>query len=154
MGEAKRRRQANPEFTDNRHPVVRAMFATEGNPINVGLVGSGVIFACVMNGNFPFGVPGPEAAAMRRAFGLWDRIRTGELEPWPCALCGAQHAGLDDLSCTEHGQEEPAGSGRSGTKAGVGYMAVAADRRVFRTIRVRWRRGSRAAAAGSSACTS
>ena len=104
MGVAKRRRQADPDrdryrFRNNRDPNIRAMFGKEGSPINVALVGSGLIMALAATGLIPIGVPGAEAAAVRRAFGLWDRIRTGELEPWPCALCERRHVGLDELSC-------------------------------------------------------
>lgn len=108
MGEAKRRKQAGCfpkrdadryQFRNTDDPDIRAMFGEEGAPLNVALVGAGLVFALAATGKIPLDAPGAEPAAMRRAFGLWDRIRTGEVETWPCALCETQHFGLADLSC-------------------------------------------------------
>jgi len=108
MGEAKRRKQTGtyPNADLERYrlrstddPDVRALFSEEGAPLNVALVGAGLVFALATTGAIPLDTLGAEAASVRRAFGLWDRIRTGELETWTCALCETQHVGLDDLSC-------------------------------------------------------
>jgi hypothetical protein len=34
----------------------------------------------------------------RLAFSMWDRIRTGEHDPWECALCAKNYTGLPMLS--------------------------------------------------------
>jgi hypothetical protein len=101
MGEAKRRKQADPDRYRFRSPdrETFSMFEKEGNPLNVVMVGAGVILAKALSRSIDLDAPDPESAAVRRAFGLWDRIRTGEVETWPCALCETQHVGLGDLSC-------------------------------------------------------
>jgi hypothetical protein len=47
----------------------------------------------------------PETRPLRLAFGVYDRIRTGELDTWHCLLCDQTFHGLDDLSAlavTDH----------------------------------------------------
>lgn len=77
---------------------VRAMFAKKDQPFNVALVGSALILAKVLSRDL-LETPEPLGRPLRLAFGIWDRIRTGEMPTWSCALCAAKRSGLSTLSC-------------------------------------------------------
>jgi hypothetical protein len=95
MGEAKRRRQSlgpGAHMTSADSSEVRALLE-EGQLINVNLFGAAAIQREVLSRTFDE-LMAPERHAFRLAFQIFDRMRTGEIEPWACALCGREHAGL------------------------------------------------------------
>jgi hypothetical protein len=99
MGEANRRRQRGPSgghMTRVDSAEVRALLAA-GEPINVNLFGAAAIHREVCWRTFD-DLMAPERHAFRLAFQVFDRMRTGEIEPWQCTLCGGEHAGLRRLS--------------------------------------------------------
>jgi hypothetical protein len=99
MGEARRRRQSlgpGSHMTWTESPEVHALLET-GQPINVNLFGAAAILREICSRTFDELIA-PERHAFRLAFQVFDRMRTGEIEPWQCALCGGEHAGLRRLS--------------------------------------------------------
>lgn len=101
MGEAKRRKPnvdlgPNGRFVLPDAPEVRALLEV-GQPINVHLFGRAAIINTIRSKTFEE-VMVPELHAFRLAFQTLDRIRTGELDPWRCFLCGDDHRGMQPLS--------------------------------------------------------
>ena len=95
MGEARRgRRQSH--ITEADSPEVRA-FLEAGQPINVTLFGAAAIQLELLSRTVDE-LMAPERHAFRLAFQTFDRMRTGEIEPWQCTLCGGEHVGLGRLS--------------------------------------------------------
>jgi hypothetical protein len=97
MGEAKRRREkGNLSWTDNRDPRVLAIFEEAGEPISLALVGAGLIMPTVTA--MPLDeLMKPQHRALRLAFGVFDRIRTGEIEG-RCGLCSTRY-NVQGFSC-------------------------------------------------------
>lgn len=97
MGQAKQRRE--PRFVAGDAPEVRALFDEADRPINVWTVGAGMVVA--MMHTIPHEVlrRDPGHRPWRLAFGIYDRIRTGEMKNWTCFLCRRPRPGLKDLSC-------------------------------------------------------
>jgi hypothetical protein len=97
VGEAKRRKPRQ-DLGPNGHmisadsPEVRALLE-DGQLINVNLFGAAAIQREVLSRTFDE-LMAPERHAFRLAFQMFDRMRTGEIEPWSCALCAREHAGL------------------------------------------------------------
>jgi hypothetical protein len=100
MGESRRRRRAdlgpNGKFVMPDAPELRALLA-EGSPINVSLLGSAAILREVAT-HTAEEMMTPERQPLRYAFTTLDRIRTGEIDPWTCILCGRDFRGLRELS--------------------------------------------------------
>jgi hypothetical protein len=101
MGEARRRKARqdlgpNGRFVAADAPEIRTLLE-KGQPINVHLMGAAAIIASVTSLSFDQFVI-PERHALRLAFQMLDRIRTGEIEPWRCVLCGKEFSGLPELS--------------------------------------------------------
>ena len=73
-----------------------------GREVRVMVIGAGTLFAqiraALRNPRHPL-MRGREGRPMRLAFGVFDRIRTGEIPVWGCALCAQGYEGLGDLSC-------------------------------------------------------
>jgi len=95
MGEAKRR-QNNVSWTDNHDPRVLAIFEDVGEPISIALIGAGLILPTVTATPFDE-LMKPQHRAMRLAFGVFDRIRKGEIEGH-CGLCGTRY-NVQGFSC-------------------------------------------------------
>lgn len=92
MGEAKRRKNAKnagnvfPATTGD--PRIQAMFGSPGEPMSMALVGAGLIVPYIAS--VPLDeIMQPQHRALRVAFAIFDRIRTGEVEGI-CFLCDAR----------------------------------------------------------------
>jgi hypothetical protein len=100
VGEANRRRRQSlgsaGHMTRTDSPEVRALLEN-GQPINVNLFGAAAIQREVLSQTFEE-LTKPERHALRLAFQVFDRMRTGEIEPWACTLCGREHRGLRRVS--------------------------------------------------------
>jgi hypothetical protein len=76
--------------------------ATTGKPMSHSLIGAGLILQAVQNGTLQAKIMAKQATAERHlwryAFMVWDRVRTGECDPWSCTLCGRDYSGLQMLS--------------------------------------------------------
>jgi hypothetical protein len=101
MGEAKRRKPRqdlgpNTRVVSPDGPEVHALLE-KGQPINVHLLGAGAIVLTIRSLTTKE-LMAPEQHAFRLAFQTLDRIRTGEIEPWQCFLCGAEHVGMQAIS--------------------------------------------------------
>jgi hypothetical protein len=101
MGEARRRKRRldlgpNGSWVAPDAPEIHALLE-KGQPINVHLFGALAIIYIVRS-RTPDELMAHELHAFRLAFQTLDRIRTGEIEPWQCFLCGADHAGLSTVS--------------------------------------------------------
>ena len=101
MGEAKRRRRSadgpgNVSWTDGNDPRVQAIFEEAGEPITVALVGAALIMPSVATISFDE-LMKPQHRVLRLAFGVFDRIRNGEIDG-RCGLCGARH-NVNGFSC-------------------------------------------------------
>jgi hypothetical protein len=97
MGEARRRREkGNISWTDNHDPRVLAIFEEAGEPISLALVGAGLIMPTVTA--MPIDeLMKPQHRALRLVFGVFDRIRTGEIDGI-CGLCGTRY-NVQGFSC-------------------------------------------------------
>jgi hypothetical protein len=77
-------------------PRIQAIFGDAGEPISIALVGAGLIVPYIAS--VPFDeIMQPQHRALRVAFGILDRIRTGEVEGI-CFLCDARR-GWRGFSC-------------------------------------------------------
>jgi hypothetical protein len=111
MGKAKRQRKRDafrkisknigvcPDATD---ALKRLGGVEAGAPMNIALLGAGLIPLALASGTLEAKLMAKEATTERHlyrfAFGVWDRIRTGEYCPWQCSLCAKDYAGLPMLS--------------------------------------------------------
>jgi hypothetical protein len=100
MGETKHRRRV--ELGKNMN-IVRPTEAIErldaaGEPMQVTLIGAGLVPAAITSGAIMAKEITAERHLLRFAFMVWDRIRTGEYDPWTCSLCGRDYSGLTKLS--------------------------------------------------------
>ena len=66
--------------------------------MNVALIGAGLIPRAILSGAILEKEATIQRHLFRYAFMPWDRIRTGEYEPWECGLCGKAYSGLTALS--------------------------------------------------------
>jgi hypothetical protein len=103
MGEAKRRRKIADHITiyDNAYDAMdRLGLARRGTPVSVMLIGAGLVAEEVNSGGKRLlsRQNSTEVHACRLAFGIWDRIRTGECATWQCTLCRKAYRGLSSLS--------------------------------------------------------
>jgi hypothetical protein len=104
MGEAKRRRKlgANMHLVDPRRAMEQLDAAAAGKPMSLILLGAGLIQETVRNGTLAAKILAKQVTTERHlwryAFMAWDRIRTGEYDPWGCTLCGREYSGLQRLS--------------------------------------------------------
>jgi hypothetical protein len=105
MGEAKRRRAelgANMHLTDTHKAMERLDATTAGKPMCLTLLGSGLIAQAIRDGTLAKRIMAGQATTERHlwryAFMVWDRVRTGEYDPWSCTLCGHSYSGLAMLS--------------------------------------------------------
>jgi hypothetical protein len=109
MGEAKRRRERGTKIDENitaydtAEGALQRLGAVEaGTPISVALLGAGLITQAAESGALEAKLLAKEASTERHlyrlAFSMWDRIRTGEHDPWECALCAKNYTGLPMLS--------------------------------------------------------
>ena len=98
MGEARRRQHLDPNarLVPPNAPEIRALLE-KGQPLNVHLFGAQSIIGAVRSKTFDE-MMAPELHAFRLAFQTLDRIRTGEIAPWSCFLCGVDHAGVAAVS--------------------------------------------------------
>lgn len=73
-----------------------------GTPLMVTLLGSGLIASALNDGSLRKKLMTKkvthERHLFRYAFPIWDRIRTGEMNPWQCTLCAKRFSGLAALS--------------------------------------------------------
>jgi hypothetical protein len=100
MGEAKRRGKKigdNIHLTDNYAPEVRAL-PEAGQPINIHMLGAGVIVPEILRLEQAGELMKPQHHVLRVGFEAFDRIRTGELNPWSCGLCSREFSGYANLS--------------------------------------------------------
>ena len=99
MGEATRRRRADlgPKGRIASNADIRALLGEQGTPINVNLFGAVAIYLIARSETFEQFMR-PERHAFRLAFQMLDRIRTGEIEPWQCLLCGHEYSGAPSVS--------------------------------------------------------
>ncbi len=105
MGEAKRRRKIADNITicpDAADAMTQLGADKAGAPMGVALLGAGLIPLEIALGTLEAKLMAKEASTERHlyrfAFGIWDRIRTGEHSPWQCSLCAKDYAGLPMLS--------------------------------------------------------
>jgi hypothetical protein len=110
MGEAKRRRERgatpideNITAYDTAEAALRRLGGVDaGTPMSVALVGAGLITQAAQSGALEAKLLAKEATTERHlyrlAFSMWDRIRTGEHNPWECTLCAKHYTGLAMLS--------------------------------------------------------
>lgn len=98
MGEAKRRKNA-PRMITTDAPEVQAMFDVAGRPINIYAIGAGMVAAMMHTVSHDTLRRDPAHRPWRLAFGIYDRIRTGEMKSWQCFLCQRPYSGLSRLSC-------------------------------------------------------
>jgi hypothetical protein len=109
MGEAKQRRHRRAELGANVHLTSphTAMeqlnpAATAGKPMSLILLGAGLILQAIQDGTLRAKImvkqTTTESHLWHYAFMAWDRVRTGELNPWTCALCEHDYSGLQALS--------------------------------------------------------
>ena len=73
-----------------------AIFEEAGEPITVAMVGAGLILPSIAAMPFDEFMK-PQHRLLRLAFGVWDRIRTGETIG-RCGLCETRH-GVRGFSC-------------------------------------------------------
>jgi hypothetical protein len=109
MGEAKQRRRRRAELGTNVSLVDprKAMeqlntTATAGKPMSLTLLGAGLIPQAIRDGTLHPKILAKQTTTenhlWRYAFMVWDRVRTGEYDPWMCTLCGHDYSGLRALS--------------------------------------------------------
>ena len=108
MGEAKQRRRraelgANVSLIDPRKAMEQLnTIATAGKPMSLTLLGAGLIPQAIRDGTLHPKILAKETTTenhlWRYAFMVWDRVRTGEYDPWMCTLCGRNYSGLRALS--------------------------------------------------------
>jgi hypothetical protein len=101
MGEARRRKLREDLGPKGRMvapdaPEVRALLE-KGQPVNVHLFGATAIYLIARSEPFDQFMR-PERHALRLAFQMLDRIRTGEIEAWQCFLCDAWREGMPAVS--------------------------------------------------------
>jgi hypothetical protein len=98
MGEARRRQNLDPNtrLVPPNAPEVRTLLG-KGQPLNVHLFGARAIISAIASRTFDEMMV-PELHALRLAFQMLDRIRTGEIDPWHCFLCDVDHSGGTALS--------------------------------------------------------
>ena len=100
MGEAKRRAELgkNASMTSSRQALERLNLDTAGKPAHLSLIGAGLMLPAILLGAIMAEEATAERHRLRYAFMIWDRIRTGEYDPWACALCAREHSGLSKMS--------------------------------------------------------
>jgi hypothetical protein len=102
MGEAKRRRERRwsgppgSKMLNIDAPEIREL-VEEGQPINLYLIGSGIILPTLLPLSDDERAT-PQYRPVRMVFSVFDRIRTGEIAPWQCFLCAREFYGPADLS--------------------------------------------------------
>src|SRR5215469_16390045 len=77
---------------------IRKLFGTAGEPFSIFLAGTGTIVKAIMSLSQEE-ISAPEHIDLRLAFMTLDWIRTGEIDPWECALCARSFSGLRQLAC-------------------------------------------------------
>jgi hypothetical protein len=113
MGEAKQRQRggrrrraelgANVSLVDPRKAMEQLnTTATVGKPMSLTLLGAGLIPQSIRDGTLQAKIMARKVSTERHlwryAFMVWDRVRTGEYDPWMCTLCGRNYSGLRALS--------------------------------------------------------
>jgi hypothetical protein len=114
MGEAKRRRQLGANISILKPQEAMERLVTAGKPMSLSLIGAGLIHQGMLDGTLPAKLMAEEATAERHlfryAFIAWDRIGTGEYDPWQCTLCSKDYSGLRPLSVlgiVDHARDAP-----------------------------------------------
>jgi hypothetical protein len=95
MGEAKGR-QGNYRFTSNNDPKLMSLLE-KGQPINCWLIGAGYLMPKILAEGRAWFIA-PEQHVFRYAFSTYNRVMTGEIDPWHCFLCQRKFSGLGGLS--------------------------------------------------------
>lgn len=100
MGEAKRRKKISEHITIIDGYGLEELGLSRGALVSIMLIGAGLIAQEVFTGGRRLLAKenSTEIHAYRLAFGIWDRIRTGEYNPWQCSLCAKSYRGLALLS--------------------------------------------------------
>jgi hypothetical protein len=77
--------------------------AAAGKPMSLTLLGAGLIPQAIRDGTLQTKIMAEEPAAERHlwryVFMAWDRVRTGEYDPWTCTLCERDYSGLRRCLC-------------------------------------------------------
>jgi hypothetical protein len=81
---------------------IRLMGALPGTPMSVALFGARLIPRAIEDGTMAAKLfdrrQSTDRHMWRLMFGVWDRVRTGEIDPWQCNTCRKSYSGLAHLS--------------------------------------------------------
>jgi hypothetical protein len=92
----------NISVLDTAKDALERLRVEPGTPMSVMLLGAGLITQAAQNGTLKAKLFTKKATTerhlFRNAFSIWDRIRTGEHNPWQCSLCARDYSGLQMLS--------------------------------------------------------